>query len=102
MQPKNLYEKNEPLISVESWQSPQWYAIQTRSRHEKMVRDQLAAKNIMHLLPLWWKRSQWKDRVKMVEVPLFTGYLFGHFALQTRLEVLNTFGVARLVSLNGK
>jgi transcription antitermination factor NusG len=102
MQPKDLSGKDEPLISAEDWQNPQWYAIQTRSRHEKMVRDQLAAKNITHLLPLWRKRSQWKDRVKIIELPLFTGYLFGHFALQSRLEILNTVGVARLVSLNGK
>lgn len=102
MQPKDQGGKDEPLISVEEWQTPQWYAIQTRSRHEKMVRDQLTAKNITQLLPLWRKRSQWKDRVKIIEVPLFTGYLFGCFALQSRLEILNTFGVARLVGLNGK
>ncbi len=62
---------------ADSRQEPHWYAIQTRSRHEKMVRDQLAAKSIKHLLPLWRKRSIWKDRVRYVEVPLFSGYLFG-------------------------
>lgn len=76
-----------------------WYAIQTRSRHEKVVRDQLAAKGITHLLPLHVKRSVWKDRVKMIEVPLFGGYMFGHFALADRLSVLQTVGVVRLVGL---
>lgn len=87
---------------VESAEHPQWYAIQTRSRHEKMVRDQLAAKGITHLLPLWRKRSVWKDRIKVIEVPLFGGYLFGHFALQDRIAVLETIGVARLVGIAGK
>jgi len=86
---------------VESVEQPYWFAIQTRSRHEKVVRDQLAAKSITHLLPLWRKRSIWKDRVKFVEIPLFSGYLFGHFALQDKVAVLETVGVARLVSING-
>jgi len=86
---------------VESVEQPYWFAIQTRSRHEKVVRDQLAAKRITHLLPLWRKRSIWKDRVKHVEIPLFSGYLFGYFALQNKVAVLETVGVARLVSING-
>jgi len=87
---------------AESVEQPNWYAIQTRSRHEKVVRDQLDAKSITHLLPLWRKRSIWKDRVKFVEVPLFSGYLFGYFALRDRIPVLETVGVARLVGINGK
>ena len=82
-------------------QCPYWYAIQTRSRHEKVVRDQLTAKHIEHLLPLWRKKSNWKDRVKIVEIPLFSGYLFGYFPLQERLAVLSCVGVARLVGLHG-
>src|SRR5262245_31113455 len=77
---------------VESTEQPHWYAIQTRSRHEKVVRDQLAAKGIAHLLPLWRKRSVWKDRIKVIEVPLFGGYLFCYFALPDRIAVLETVG----------
>jgi transcription antitermination factor NusG len=88
----------EPYSSLK----PAWYAIQTRSRHEKVVRDQLAAKSIPQLLPLWRRRSMWKDRVKLVDVPLFSGYLFGYFALQDRIAVLETIGVARIVDINGK
>lgn len=80
---------------------PLWYAIHTRSRHEKVVRDQFAAKGITHLLPLHHKRSVWKDRIKMIEVPLFGGYIFGNFALQDKLPVLQTVGVVRLVGING-
>jgi len=66
-----------------------------------MVRDRLAAKRITSLLPLWHKRSTWKDRITDVEVPLFSGYLFGYFALQEKVAVLETFGVARIVGVNG-
>lgn len=87
---------------VESTEQPHWYAIQTRSRHEKVVRDQLAAKGITHLLPLWRKRSVWKDRIKVIEVPLFGGYLFCYFALPDRIAVLETVGVARIVGISGR
>lgn len=82
--------------------SPYWYAIQTRSRHEKVVRDQLAAKGITHLLPLWYKRSKWKDRYKTIELPLFSGYLFGHFALLQKIDVLEVWGIVRIVGLAGR
>jgi transcription antitermination factor NusG len=103
-----LRENREDVVlgdiytDLERGTEPYWYAIHTRSRHEKFVRDQFAAKEITHLLPLHHKRSQWKDRVKMIDVPLFGGYIFAHFALQNKLQVLQTVGVVRLVSLNGK
>ena len=71
------------------------------AHHHMVVRDQLAAKSITHLLPLWRKRSIQKDRVKFVEVPLFGCYLFGYFSLHDRVAVLETVGVARLVGING-
>ncbi len=88
-------------MCADSREQPHWYAIQTWSRHEKMVRDQLAAKRITHLLPLWHKRSRRQDRVKYIEVPLFSGYLFGYFALLDKVAVLDTCGVARIVGTQG-
>jgi transcription termination/antitermination protein NusG len=87
---------------AERLEQPYWYALHTRSRHEKVVRDQLTAKGVPNLLPLWRKRSIWKDRVKMIDVPLFSGYIFCHFPLKHRIEVLQTIGVVRIVGLNGQ
>ena len=47
----------------------QWYAVRTRSRHEKLVRDQLEKQGIEPLLPTVKRLSQWKDRKKEIEVP---------------------------------
>jgi len=80
---------------------PLWYAIHTKSRHEKFVRDQFDAKDITHLLPLHHRRSKWKDRVKVIEEPLFRGYIFANFTLQQKLPILQTAGVVRLVGING-
>jgi transcriptional antiterminator NusG len=86
----------------ELYEEPLWYALHTRSRHEKVVRDQLSAKGIENLLPLWQKRSVWKDRVKMIEVPLFSGYVFSYFSLKNKLPVVQSIGVVRIVSFNGQ
>ena len=74
-----------------------WFAIQTRSRHEKVVRSQLELRNIENFLPTTRRLSQWTDRKKQVEVPLFAGYCFARFSLIDRLPVLQSEGVVRVV-----
>jgi len=88
-------------VTVESpstTSEPRWYAIRTRSRHEKRVHEQLAGRpDIEAFLPLWERRSWWKDRIKRIKVPLFPGYCFARFRYSDRLQVLKTFGVVELV-----
>lgn len=74
-----------------------WYAIYTRSRHELYVKRQLDHKGISNLLPLYAKVSQWKDRKKEIQLPLFPGYLFVQIPLLDRMAVLTTFGVVYIV-----
>lgn len=74
-----------------------WYALRTRSRHEKIVRDQLANQGIEPLLPTVKRLSQWKDRKQEVEVPLFSGYCFVRFGSDQKLPVLKTVGVVDIV-----
>jgi len=75
-----------------------WYAIRTRARHEKKVRDELETRRLDVFLPLHNRWSQWKDRRKQVEVPLFPGYCFARFDDAARFRVLNCTGVVRVVS----
>ena len=77
--------------------TPRWYALRTRSRHEKIVREQLANRGIEPLLPTVKRMSQWKDRKKEIEVPLFSGYCFVRFASEQKLPVLKTIGVVDIV-----
>lgn len=74
-----------------------WYALRTRSRYEKLVRDQLDKQGIEPLLPTVKRLSQWKDRKKEVEVPLFSGYCFVRFAQQEKLPVQQVAGVVEIV-----
>jgi transcription termination/antitermination protein NusG len=74
-----------------------WFAVQTLSRHEKMVRDQLTRRNVEHFLPTTRRINQWTDRRKEVEVPLFAGYCFVRLSWADRLAVLQSQGVVRFV-----
>ncbi|MGH9499169.1 MAG: UpxY family transcription antiterminator [Terriglobales bacterium] len=81
----------------------QWYAVQTRSRHEKMVARQLRRRGITTFLPLISQLRKWSDRQKLVESPLFPGYAFVQLAYEpkARLGVLSTDGVVNFVGAQG-
>ena len=53
-----------------------WYALYVKSRHEFVTQGELVRKGISTFLPTVKKLSQWKDRKKLIELPLFPGYLF--------------------------
>ena len=55
---------------------PAWYAVYTRSRHEKLVDAALREKGVRCFLPAVDVLSRWQDRRKLVRKPLFPGYLF--------------------------
>jgi transcription antitermination factor NusG len=57
----------------------------------------LLGRGVESFLPLWEKWSRWKDRKKLLEVPLFSGYCFAHFSLPDRLNVIQTVGVLGIV-----
>ena len=79
--------------------SPAWYAVYTRSHFEKRVAAELAAKHIENYLPVVEEWHQWKDRRKMVDVPVFPGYVFARFRDSTaaRLQVLKAAGTVRIL-----
>jgi len=78
-----------------------WYALHTRSRHEKLVSQQLSARGLEAFLPLVDRRRQWKDRWKIVSFPLFPGYCFARFHHYERLTVLAAVGVVQVLGING-
>lgn len=81
---------------------PQWYALYTRPRHEKRVDRQLKQKGIESYLPLRKELRRWSDRKKWVEEPLFRCYVFVRIPLQDYISALQTYGVVRMVSFNGR
>ncbi len=81
-----------------------WYAIRTRSRHEKMVAKQLDGLEVENFLPLVISVHRWSDRVRKVELPLFPGYAFVRlvYSPDQRVRVLRTHGVVDFVGSQGK
>ena len=75
----------------------QWHALFVRSRHEKSVHAQLEAKSEDVFLPLYRRKHRWADRWKLVELPLFPGYVFCRFESNRRSSVLATSGVIDVV-----
>jgi len=95
-------DKNDPL-KTDSQQSTDldWFAIHVKSRHEFKVHERLTKNGIDTFLPYVEKLRRWKDRKKLVNFPLFPGYLFVHIN-KTNIDkfiVLKTPGVVNFLSM---
>lgn len=82
------------------WDVRRWFALYTRSRHEKFVDDELRRKGVETFLPLRRVTRRWSDRTQQIEDPLFKGYLFVRIPLRERLQVLKAKGAVRFVGFN--
>jgi transcription termination/antitermination protein NusG len=79
-----------------------WYALVVRPQHEKAVAASLAAKALDSYVPLYRDRRRWSDRVRILELPLFSRYVFCRCSFADRIKVLATPSVQSVVSFNGK
>src|SRR6202040_2303430 len=59
-----------------------WFALRVRPNYEKPVAAALRGKGFQEFLPLVQSRRQWSDRVKVMDLPLFPGYLFCRLNLE--------------------
>ena len=75
-----------------------WCAVYTRHQHEKTVGEMLQTKGFEVFLPLYESMRKWKDRKKLLSLPLFPGYVFVRGALERRLPILTTPGVHMIIS----
>jgi transcription antitermination factor NusG len=70
-----------------------WWALYTRHQHEKTVADMLTTKGFEVFLPVYESARRWKDRTKVLSLPLFPCYLFVRGGLDRKLQVVTTPGV---------
>src|SRR5437899_3771633 len=100
--------------SNQSWEFPypaaiagenveNWYAVQTRARHERIVAHRLGERGMTTFLPTVTNVHRWSDRKKTVELPLFSCYLFVKLMPnhEERLRVLQVDSVLRFVGIRG-
>ncbi len=76
-----------------------WFALLTKSNFEQIVYDNLVKKRIETFLPKTKRKSKRKDRNLVIEVPLFSGYVFvkSTFESAFQINILKTFGAVRLL-----
>ena len=81
-----------------------WYAVQTRARHEKRVAERFREQGLATFLPIVSEVRRWSDRKKTVELPLFGCYVFVKVATsrEERLRVCCVDGVLRIVGSKGE
>ena len=79
-----------------------WYALYTKSRHERKVTDELEKKGITAYLPLIRTLRQWSDRKKKVEIPLISSYVFVNVNNKEYYDVLSIYGAVCYVTFEGK
>jgi transcription antitermination factor NusG len=76
-----------------------WFALRVKPNYEKPVSTALRGKGFEEFLPLFRSRRQWSDRVKVMDLPLFPGYLFCRLNLEERMPLLTTPGFLYIVGV---
>jgi transcription antitermination factor NusG len=66
-----------------------WYVLTTKSRQEKKVAETLKNAGFTVYCPLQNVKRKWSDRIKIVEEPLFSSYIFIHIEASKRNEIFN-------------
>ena len=105
--PHNLVQQGRTslnLIPFAPVEKEQWYAVQTRARHEKSVAYRFEERGITTFLPLQTEVHRWSDRKKIVQLPLFSCYVFAKIRPTNvdRLRLLQVDGVLALVGTRGE
>ena len=88
-------------IDIQSREDSAWWAVYTRHQHEKVVAGMLSAKGFEVFLPLYESTRRWKDRSKVLSLPLFPCYLFLRGEHSRRLQAVATPGV-HMILCNGE
>jgi len=80
-----------------------WYVFKVMSRQEKKAASQLAKKQIEYYLPLRPKKRTWSDRIKIIEMPLFPGYIFVKIDFSSEKNALfSATGICGFISVDEK
>jgi len=75
----------------------QWFALEVRFHHEKVVAKLLEAKGFRAFSPTYSSDDEPPGKGREAERFLFPGYVFGRFDQRFRLPILTTPGVHRVV-----
>jgi transcription antitermination factor NusG len=80
-------------VALSSPDRSAWWTVYTRHQHEKTLAEMLSFKGFEVFLPLYDSTRRWKDRKKVISLPLFPCYVFIRGQIDRKLQVLTTPGV---------
>ncbi|MFL6446642.1 MAG: UpxY family transcription antiterminator [Bryobacteraceae bacterium] len=90
----------ETLSERQEANSP-WYALRVRPRWEKLVTTAISGKDYEVFLPVYRKTREWSDRSKVLDCPLFPGYVFWRGNLSRQPRLVSTPGVIGILNFGG-
>jgi transcription antitermination factor NusG len=73
-----------------------WYVIRVKANSERKVAQGLTCRGVTVFLPLQ-KRLSKRRNIGLIEVPLFTGYVFARFNYSDTLPVISCPGVVQIL-----
>jgi transcription antitermination factor NusG len=79
-----------------------WFALTVKPQHERTVAEQLAGRTIENYAPNYRVKRHWSDRVKIIDRPLFPGYVFCRFRFDDRHKVLSLPSITSVVGFGGR
>jgi len=74
-----------------------WLAVYIRPKYERKIIQKLNDKQVEHYCPFTKVVRQWSDRKKVIEVPLFSCYIFVKITDKEMLKVREIDGVINFV-----
>lgn len=94
----DLVKKREDQISKIE---PRWFAVYTRYKAEKFIVERLQKKDIECYVPLLKYTKKYQRKIKHVEVPLISCYVFVKIVKEDYVRVLETEHVINFLKIRG-
>jgi transcription antitermination factor NusG len=94
---KKEMTNKETYTNQLSLDEPRWFAIYTNFKREKLVNKMLLQKGIENYLPLQKLTRRYSRKVRAVELPLISGYVFVKIVKNQYIPVLETDHVLKFI-----
>lgn len=103
MKDRNLNSQgNNPRNNGLSQTDKRWFAVYTRFKSEKYILDKLTRKGIEAYVPILKYTKRYERKIKHVEIPLISCYVFVRISESDYVKVLQTEHVVRFLKLHGQ
>lgn len=86
----------------EALQQKKWYALYTKPKWERKVSDELLKQGFDIYCPMTKVYRRWSDRIKILQQPLFSMYVFINIDEKTKWEPLQIPGIIKYVTIGNK